>query len=138
MIPTEHMLTGQAQYLRCKLSSTGEAQGREGQRRQIRLAVLNYRNVGPVEQRLELNLFGTSGNRQAIGARVTITTPQGHQTQTVGASEGADLSQGHYRLYFGQGNHQSTQTISIHWPNGQAQELGDNMADRLLTVKKGN
>jgi hypothetical protein len=99
--------------------------------------ILSYRNVGPVGHWLELNLVGTSGNRQAIGARVTITTAQGHQTQTVGASEGAYLSQGHYRLYFGLGAADKVNTLQIHWPDGHVQELHDVKADALLTVKQG-
>jgi len=99
--------------------------------------ILNYRNVGPVGHWLELNLMGTSGNRQAIGARVTITTPEGHQTQTVGASEGSYLSQGHYRLYFGLGAGGKVSALQIHWPDGQLQELRNVKVDTLLTVKQG-
>lgn len=99
--------------------------------------ILNYRNVGPVGHWLELNLVGASGNRQAIGARVTITTPEGRQTQTVGASEGAYLSQGHYRLYFGLGAGGKVSSLQIHWPDGQRQELRDIKVDTLLTVKQG-
>jgi hypothetical protein len=100
--------------------------------------ILSYRNVGPVGHWLELNLVGESGNPQAIGARVTITTPDGQQTQTVGASEGAYLSQGHYRLYFGLGAGGKVSAIHIHWPNGQTQELRNVKVDTLLTVKQGS
>ena len=98
--------------------------------------ILSYRNVGPVGHWLELNLVGTSGNRQAIGTRVTITTPEGHQSQTVGASEGAYLSQGHYRLYFGLGAGGKVDAIQIHWPDGRLQELRNVKVDTLLTVKQ--
>lgn len=100
--------------------------------------ILNYRNVGPVGHWLELNLVGASGNRQAIGARVTITTPQGQQTQTVGASEGAYLSQGHYRLYFGLGAGGKVDALQIHWPDGRLQELRNIKVDTLLTVRQGD
>lgn len=98
--------------------------------------ILSYRNVGPVGHWLELNLVGTSGNRQAIGTRVTITTPEGHQSQTVGASEGAYLSQGHYRLYFGLGAGGKVDAMQIHWPDGRLQELRNVKVDTLLTVKQ--
>jgi hypothetical protein len=58
------------------------------------------------------------------------------QTQTIGASEGAYLSQGHYRLYFGLGKHQRIPSLKIHWPNGQVQELGNIRANQLLTVRQ--
>lgn len=99
--------------------------------------LLSYRNVGPVGHWLQVNLVGTAGNRQAIGARVTITTPDGQQTQTVGASEGAYLSQGHYRLYFGLGANGKVSSMQIQWPNGALQELRDVKMDTLLTVKQG-
>ncbi len=98
--------------------------------------ILSYRNVGPVGHWLELNLVGTTGNAQAIGATVTITTPDGHQTRTVGASEGAYMSQGHYRLYFGLGAVGKVSALQIRWPNGQLQELHDIKVDSLLTVKQ--
>jgi ASPIC and UnbV/FG-GAP-like repeat len=98
--------------------------------------ILNYRNIGPVGHWLELNLAGLDGNRQAIGARVTITTPEGHQTQTVGASEGAYLSQGHYRLYFGLGNLETVPDIKINWPTGKTQELHDVKVNQVLTVNQ--
>lgn len=100
--------------------------------------ILSYRNVGPVGHWLELNLAGNAGNRQAIGAQVTIATPLGRQTQTVGASEGAYLSQGHYRLYFGLGAKDKIDTMTIRWPDGQTQELHDVQADRLLKVSQEN
>lgn len=98
--------------------------------------ILNYRNVGAMGHWLQLNLAGAAGNPQAIGARVTLTTPDGRQTQTVGASEGAYLSQGHYRLYFGLGERQRVPSIEIHWSNGQSTELHDIPVDQLLTVKQ--
>ncbi len=82
--------------------------------------ILDYRNVGHVGHWLQLNLVGSAGNRQAIGARVTLVTPEGKQVQTVGASEGAYLSQGHYRLYFGLGAVGKISALQIHWPDGQA------------------
>jgi len=100
--------------------------------------VLSYRNVGPVGHWLQLNLVGAPGNRQAIGARVTITTPEGQQTQTVGASEGAYLSQGHYRLYFGLGLNDKADKITIRWPDGEIQQLHDIQADRLLSISRDN
>jgi hypothetical protein len=100
--------------------------------------ILSYRNVGPVGHWLELNLVGAAGNPQAIGARVTITTAQGHQTQTVGASEGAYLSQGHYRLYFGLGAEDRVRALQVHWPDGRLQEWQGVQADRLLNLTEGS
>jgi hypothetical protein len=98
--------------------------------------IQGYRNVGAKNHWLQLNLKGSPGNRQAIGARVTVSTPEGQQTQTVGASEGAYLSQGHYRLYFGLGSQSRISSIKVTWPDGQSQELKDTQGDRLLTIEQ--
>ena len=98
--------------------------------------ISGYRNVGPTNHWLQLNLIGSAGNRQAIGAQVTVSTPAGPQMQTVGASEGSYLSQGHYRLYFGLGNQQTVPLIKIRWPNGHAEELRNVKVDQLLAVRQ--
>ena len=99
--------------------------------------ILDYRYVGKKNHWLQLNLAGSAGNPQAIGARVTLVTPAGRQTQQVGASEGAYLSQGHYRLYFGLGAGDKISALQIHWPDGRLEELHNMNVDTLLTVKEG-
>ena len=99
--------------------------------------VLDYRYVGKKNHWLQLNLVGSAGNPQAIGARVTLVTPDGKQVQQVGASEGAYLSQGHYRLYFGLGTGDKISALKIHWPDGSLEELHNIKMDTLLTVKQG-
>lgn len=96
--------------------------------------ISGYRNVGAKGNWLQLRLVGAAGNPQAIGARVTLTTPQGHPTQTVGASEGSYLSQGHYRLYYGLGGLDRVSAIQVHWPDGRISELHDIPANQLLTI----
>ena len=57
---------------------------------------LVYRNAIANENHwLELRLVGKPGNLQAIGARVTLQTADGQQTQQVGLNDGAFFSQGH-------------------------------------------
>ena len=98
--------------------------------------ILAYRNVGLKNHWLQLNLVGSAGNPQAIGARVTLATPEGQQTQEVGSNDGAFLSQGHYRLYFGLGRHAKVDAVKIRWPDGHLQELKDVTADKLLTIEQ--
>ena len=99
--------------------------------------ILNYRHIGKKSHWLQLNLIGSAGNPQAIGARVTLVTPEGKQVQQVGASEGAYLSQGHYRLYFGLGAADKIGALQIHWPDGRLEELHNVKVNTLLTVKQG-
>jgi hypothetical protein len=97
--------------------------------------VSSYRNLGAKGHWLQVNLIGSRGNPQAIGARVTLATSHGQHTQTVGASEGSYLSQGHYRLYFGLGDQTSVPSVQVHWPDGRTTELRNVKANQLLTVR---
>lgn len=95
---------------------------------------LTYKNAGSNNHWLQIQLAGDAGNREAVGARVTIVTPDGRQTQEVGNSDGAFYSQGHYRLYFGLGQHSRVTAVTVRWPNGETQELNDVSGDRLLLI----
>jgi hypothetical protein len=101
-----------------------------------RWQLVMHRNAGATGNWLQLKLVGGAGNRQAIGARVTLATPSGQQTSEVGASEGSFFSQGHHRLYFGLGKHARAETVAIRWPDGSRQELHDVDGGRLLTVQQ--
>lgn len=83
---------------------------------------------------LEIALEGPPGNREAVGATVTLTTPQGQQLQGTGWADGSHFSQGHYRLYFGLGSAAVVDSLVVRWPDGQTQELRDVPADRLLSL----
>ena len=98
--------------------------------------IKTYRNVGVSNHWLQIKLVGAKGNLQAIGARVTVITSNGQQIQEVGSSEGSYFSQGHYRLYFGLGQHEKADRIKIQWPDGQKQELVNVLADRLIVIEQ--
>jgi hypothetical protein len=104
--------------------------------RRGRWPVSTYRNVGAQNHWLQVKLVGASGNREGIGARVTVITPDGMQTREVGASEGSFFSQGHYRLYFGLGTHAKVDAIRVRWSDGVHQELRNVEGDRLITIER--
>ncbi len=96
-----------------------------------------YRNVvSNGNHWLELRLVGKPGNPQAIGARVTLRSAEGQQTQQIGLNDGAFFSQGHYRLYFGLGPRARADRVTIRWPNGEMQELQGVEGDRLQVIKQ--
>jgi len=99
-------------------------------------SVKTYRNVGPAAHWVQIKLVGTKGNRQAIGARVAVVTPDGEQVQEVGSTDGAFFSQGHYRLYFGLGSHDRADAIKIRWSDGYQQEIKDVKGDTLFIVER--
>jgi hypothetical protein len=96
-----------------------------------------YRNVSNSSNHwLQVRLAGKPGNPQAIGARVTVQTADGQQTQQVGLNDGAFFSQGHYRLYFGLGSHARVDVMRIRWPDGQVDELRNVDGDRLQVIRQ--
>lgn len=91
-----------------------------------------YRNQQRPVHWLEVDIHGTN-LADAIGARITVTTANGRQTQQIGQFEGSLYSQGHYRLYFGLGR-QRTQQISVTWPDGQRSQLDG--IDEILAIAR--
>jgi hypothetical protein len=80
---------------------------------------------------LLLRLTGRRCNRDAIGARVKLTTPSGrtlynHVTGSVGFISTSDL-----RVHFGLGSETSAATIEIRWPGGPVQILRNIPAGHL-------
>ena len=99
-------------------------------------SLLAYRNVGASNHWLEVTLKGSPGNLQAIGADVTVVTPDGSQTMEVGSSEGSFFSQGHYRLYFGLGQHATAEAVKIRWPDNSTQVLKNVHGNAMLVVEQ--
>ena len=85
---------------------------------------------------LLLNLKGTRSNRDAIGAKVKVTTPAGrtlynHVTVSVGFMSSSDR-----RVHFGLGPESRAASVEIRWPSGAVQKLTDVAADRILAVEE--
>ena len=95
-----------------------------------------YRNTGATNHWLQIKLVGREGNRQAIGAQVSVITPNGRQIQEVGSTDGAFFSQGHYRLYFGLGTHDNATAVKIRWPDGLQQEIRNVTGDTLHIIER--
>lgn len=105
-------------------------------RRRSTWLVKTFRNVGAADHWLQIKLDGGKGNRQGIGAQVTVTTPDGQQVQEVGSTDGAFFSQGHYRLYFGLGDHTKADAVKIRWSDGYQQEIRDVSGEKLFVVER--
>ena len=82
---------------------------------------------------LSLLLVGHKSNRDAIGARIKLTTSHGAQYWTV-STTGSYLSARDKRAHFGLGADTSAATIEIHWPSGIVQKLEHVQGDRVLRV----
>ncbi len=85
---------------------------------------------------LLLNLTGTKSNRDAIDAKIKLTTPSGrtlynHVTASVGFISSSDR-----RVHFGLSQEDKAASIEIRWPSGVTQQLKDVTADQILDVKE--
>ncbi len=93
------------------------------------------RNISDRRQHwLELLLTGKRSNRDAIGARVRVTSASGrmqfnHVTTSVGYASSSSR-----RVHFGLGDESRAQSIEIRWPSGTIQVLRNVSADQLLRV----
>jgi hypothetical protein len=82
-----------------------------------------------------VHLEGAPGNPQAVGAHITVLDGSTRRVAQVGSHEGAYLSVGHYRLYFGLGGSDRPVSLEIRWPDGRRQTVDNVAVDRLITVK---
>ncbi len=93
-----------------------------------------YRNDGGNRGNwLIIDLVGTAGNRDAIGARIRVTVGEKTQTRDIRSSSGY-LSQSDLRAHFGLGTAARADRVEIRWPNGAIQELTAVDANQVLRV----
>jgi enediyne biosynthesis protein E4 len=85
---------------------------------------------------LMLDLQGTRGSRDAIGAKVKVTTASGRVLHNhVSVSTGL-MSSSDRRVHFGLGPESAISSIEIRWPGGQVQTLSNAKADQILRVRE--
>lgn len=87
---------------------------------------------------ITLKLRGVRSNRDAFGARVTITAGGRRQVEEV-RSTTSYLSQHDPRLHFGLGDADTIESIEISWPTrGKRDEkIGPEKANQFLTIEEG-
>ena len=78
---------------------------------------------------LQLELVGSSAERDAIGATVDVTFGDTTITKTVSSGDGY-MSKNQALLAFGLANSELVDQIDIRWPDGEQQTLRDLAADR--------
>ncbi len=84
-----------------------------------------YRNeVTNGNRSVRFHLRGTKSNRDAIGAIVRLTTPEGTQSRMVRTGS-SYLSQSELALTFGIGKVDRASHVAIEWPSGAVQEFKD-------------
>ena len=86
--------------------------------------------------RVLLRLVGTTSNRSAIGARVTVKAGKLVQMNEVRGG-GSYLSQNDPRLHFGLSSATRMDEVEIQWPGGRREQLLDIPADFIYTIVEG-
>jgi enediyne biosynthesis protein E4 len=86
---------------------------------------------------LHIKLRGVKVNRDAVGARVTVTAGDLKQIDEVHSGRGY---QSHFgtRLHFGLADHKSVDKIEVRWPGGFTESWEDIQSDQILTLTEGS
>lgn len=85
------------------------------------VALLTNRTTGGGRS-LRLTLHGVNGNRDAIGAKVRVTSEGRDWVKQMTAGDGYESSN-QRQLVFGMGSVSSTASVTVHWPNGATQQF---------------
>ncbi|MDR4507107.1 MAG: FG-GAP-like repeat-containing protein [Candidatus Brocadiaceae bacterium] len=93
-----------------------------------------YKNIGNNNNWIKIKPIGTLSNRSGIGARVILTTSSGIQTRQLNGNGGDAYSQGLSPFHFGLGNESTVEDVTIFWPSGVVQALGQTLANQELIV----
>ena len=94
------------------------------------------KNTGARGNYLAVSLTGTTSNRSAIGARVTLEAAGHRQTDEV-MSGGSYYSQNELTLYFGLGKAQTVDRLEVRWPSGKVEQWTRVPANQRLRITEG-
>jgi enediyne biosynthesis protein E4 len=98
--------------------------------------LLLYKNtVAPENAWIEFQLEGTTSNRSAIGAQVTVYWNGQQQRQEVAGGTGFS-AENDRRLHFGLGKNAQIDKAVIRWPSGKVQTIEQPAARQLQKIKE--
>jgi len=86
---------------------------------------------------LELRLSGTTSNRSAIGARVTLEGSKRKWVDEVRSGSSYDSSSD-LRLHFGLGSETKLKAVEVRWPNGEMERFPPPAVDRIVDLVEGS
>jgi hypothetical protein len=86
---------------------------------------------------LTLRLEGTASNRDAVGARVTVTAG-GHRQTSWQVGGGSYQSASDPRLHFGLGPVDRVERVEVAWPSGQVDRHDGLPADAAYLIREGD
>jgi hypothetical protein len=95
-----------------------------------------YMNQGNDNNWIRINPQGTISNRDAIGARVTITSALGTQIRDIRSGDGFRYMS-YIGAHFGLGSDEQVDEVSIKWPNGDVETIKNPAINTTHTVLQG-
>lgn len=102
-----------------------------------RLRLLHNRYAERSWLQLRLSGDGKKVNRDAIGARATLKVDGRTLTRSLTAGDG-HLSQSSKTLFFGLGDAESIESLTVRWPDGRTVTFEEVPIDRLLSLDYGD
>jgi hypothetical protein len=88
---------------------------------------------------LRVKLIGTKSNRDAIGARVVVTSSTGEKLSEMVKTGSSYLSQSELPLTFGLGNRPGqTLNLRVTWPSGRKDSFQNLKADTSLVIREAS
>jgi hypothetical protein len=99
-------------------------------------ARLLLNQVGNRNHWLGLRVVGNNG-RDALGARVDVTTASGSVLRRRVRTDGSYLSANDPRVLVGLGVAKQVKSVRVHWPNGTTDEWKNLAVDRYATLNEG-
>jgi len=95
-----------------------------------------YQNNKNENHWLTIRLVGTTSNRDAIGARVTLEA--GGETQFREQNGGFhNIGQNDSRLHFGLGAFQAIDRVTVNWPSGLVEKFPGIAVDQIIVLTEG-
>ena len=83
-----------------------------------------------------MELAGRYSNRDAIGAKVKVTTASGRVLYNRVSISVGFMSSSDKRVHFGLGPEMKASQVEITWPRGAVQKLSDVPGDRFVRVEE--
>jgi hypothetical protein len=94
-----------------------------------------FKNAGNTNHWLEIDLQGTTSNRNGIGTKVYVTA--GGVTQVREQNNGIHFgSQNFRRLHFGLGPNSIITLLEVHWPDGTIQQFSNIPSNQIIIVNQ--
>ncbi len=95
-----------------------------------------FRNEAPQPGTHWLQLRLMTGKRDAIGARVRLTTDSGEQVRFMLRAY-SYLASNDPRVHFGLGQNQKIKSLEILWPDGEQERFSPTEIDQVVTLNQG-